>query len=284
MSLDDHIITRKEGAKERRMIWIVKDVLDFVYHIGAWMVWGMINSLVWAYCTVARGLEYTVQHRGFWILISLFLGWHFSLHLSLMKTIEEFHYNMVIMTNTTFSNSSMLLDDVLKNTVIDPEAFSTLEVDDAVEFFGVEKSEMRLHLYYMVSTLVTLCATLIILFITEVIYFCTFGRLIFGHEINSYNKVEQIMKDIKVELFKIAVTLKYAKRDTAPAIAEIVRLLKEIRENHVFTTIMNGTSSSPMIENGDTSETTQASENSSEMGEVNSSHHVVVKKSKKRKV
>lgn len=274
------------------MIWIVKEVVDFVYTLCSWLVCGIVSSVVSGCCGVLRGLDYTVKHKGFWILISLFLGWYFSLHLSLMKTIDEFQYGIVTVTNTTFSNSSLLLlDDVFNNTIVDPEVFSTLEVDDAVEFFGVEKNAMKVHLYYLVSTIVTLCVTLIILFITEVIYFCTFGRVLFGHKVHS-NKMEQIMGDIKIELVKIADAFKNANRDNLPAIAEIVHLLKEIRDNRVFAAITDGTStpSTPsMIENGDTSETTQASENSSEMGEVNSPHPthrtpVVTTKSKKRRV
>lgn len=272
------------------MIWIVKEVVDFVYTLCYWLVYGVVSGVVTVYCGLVYGLVFTVKHKGFWILTSLFLGWYFSIHLSLMKTIDEFQYGLVTVTNATFSNSS-LLQDVLNNTVLDPEVFSTLEVDDTVEFFGVEKNAMKVHLYYLVSAIVTLCATLIILFITEVIYFCTFGRVIFGHMIHYDTQTEQIMRDIKVELFKIAVTFKQMKRDTAPAIVEIVHLLKEIRDNRVFATITDGTStpSTPsMIENGDTSETTQASENSSEMGEVNSPHPthqvpVVSTKAKKRK-
>lgn len=272
------------------MIWIVNEVVDFVYTLCSWLVGGIVSGVVGGCCGVLRGLDYTVKHKGFWILTSLFLGWYFSLHLSLMKTIDEFQYGIVTVTNTTFSNSSLLLDDVLNNTIVDPEVFSTLEVDDAAEFFGVEKNVMKVHLYYLVSTIVAFCVTLIILFITEVIYFCTFGRVLFGHTVHS-NKMEQIMGDIKIELVKIADAFKNANRDNLPAIAEIVHLLKEIRDNRVFATITDGAStpSTPsMIENGDTSETTQASENSSEMGEVDSPHPthrapVVTTKSKKRK-
>ena len=114
------------------------------------------------------------------------------------KTIEEFHYKLVTMTNTTFSNSSSLLDDVLKNTVMDPEVFSTLEVDNAVEFFGVEKNAMKVHLYYLFSSIMVLCVTVIILFVAELIYFRTFGGLIFGHVNHYNNEVEQIMKDIRI--------------------------------------------------------------------------------------
>lgn len=269
------------------MIWIVKEVVDFVYTLCSGLVYGIVSGLVGGYCGLLRGLDYTIKHKGFWVLISLFLGWYFSLHLSLMKTFDEFQYGIVTVTNTTFSNLS-LLDDVLNNTIVDPEVFSTLEVDDAAEFFGVEKNVMKVHLYYLVSTIVTLCVTLIILFITEVIYFCTFGRILFGHTVHS-DKMEQIMRDIKIELVKIADAFNNANRDNLPAIAEIVHILKEMRNNRVFTTIMDSTSSPSMIENGDTSETTQASENSSEMGEVDSSHPthrtpVVTKKSKKRRV
>ena len=275
------------------MIWIVKEVVDFVYTLCCGLVGGIVCGLVGGFCGVLRGLDYTVKHKGFWILTSLFLGWYFSLHLSLMKSIDEFQYEIVTMSKTTFSNSSLLLDDVLNNTIVDPEVFSTLEVDDAAEFFGVEKNVMKVHLYYLVSTIVAFCVTLIILFITEVIYFCTFGRVLFGHTVHS-NKMEQIMRDIKIELVKIADAFKNANRDNLPAIAEIVHLLKEIRDNRVFATITDGTStpSTPsttsMIENGDTSETTQASENSSEMGEVDSPHlthqtPVVTTKSRKRK-
>lgn len=271
------------------MIWIVKEVVDFVYTLFSWLVCGIASGLVGGCCGVFRGVDYTVKHKGFWILTSLFLGWYFSIYMSLMKTIDEFQYDLVTMAKTTFSNSS-LLDDGLNNTVLDPEVFSTLELDDAVEFFGVEKNVMKVHLYYMVSTIVTLCVTLIILFITEVIYFCTFGRVLFGHTVHS-NKMEQIMGDIKIELVKIADAFKNANRDNLPAVAEIVHLLKEIRDNRLFATITDGAStpSTPsMIENGDTSETTQASENSSEMGEVDSPHPtlqtpVVTTKSKKRK-
>lgn len=272
------------------MIWIVKEVVDFVYTLCSGLVYGIVSGLVGGCCGLLRGLDYTIKHKGFWVLISLFLGWYFSLHLSLMKTIDEFQYGIVTVTNTTFSNLS-LLDDVLNNTIVDPEVFSTLEVDDAAEFFGVEKNVMKVHLYYLVSTIVTLCVTLIILFITEVIYFCTFGRVLFGHTVHS-NKMGQIMRDIKIELVKIADAFKNANRDNLPAIVEIVHLLKEIRDNRVFAAITDGTStlSTPsMIENGDTSETTQASENSSEMGEVDSPHPthrtpVVTTKSKKRRV
>ena len=119
---------RIKRKKDRKMIWVVKDVLDFVYHLCGWLLWGS-SALVWIYINLICGLEYTVKHRGFWIITSLFLGWHLSIHLSLMKTIEEFHEDFVIMANSTLSNSS-LFDDVLKNTVMDPEAFSTLEVDN----------------------------------------------------------------------------------------------------------------------------------------------------------
>lgn len=271
------------------MIWIVKEVVDFVYTLCFGVVYGIVSGVVTGCCGLLRGLDYTIKHKGFWVLISLFLGWYFSLHLSLMKTIDEFQYGIVTVTNTTFSNLS-LLDDVLNNTIVDPEVFSTLEVDDAAEFFGVEKNVMKVHLYYLVSTIVTLCVTLIILFITEVIYFCTFSCVLFGHTVHS-NKMKQIMSDIKIELVKIADAFKNANRDNLPAIVEIAHLMKEIRDNRVFATITDGTStpsSASMIENGDTSETTQASENSSEMGEVDSPHPthrspVVTTKSKKRK-
>ena len=199
-----------------------------------------------------------------------------------MKTIEEFHQDLVAMTNSTLSNSS-LFDDVLKNTVMDPEAFSTLEVDNAVEFFGVEKNAMKVHLYYLVSSFVALCVTLVILFVTEFIYFRTFGALIFGRTSDSGNDLENIMKDIKDELVKITDALKMANRDTMPAITNIVNLLKNIHENRVLTDVPR----TSLIENGDTPETTQASENSSEMGELNSSHQTPVMattKTKKRRV
>ena len=264
------------------MIWVVKDVLDFMYHLCGWLLWGFVSALVWMYINLICGLEYTVKHRGFWIITALFLGWHLSIHMSLMKTIEEFHEDFVIMTNSTLSNSS-LLDDFFKNTVMDPEAFSTLEVDNAVEFFGVEKNVMKVHLYYSVSSIVALCVTLIILFVTEFIYFRVFGALIFGRTSDSGNELENILKDIKYELVKITDALKMANRDTVPAITNIVNLLKNIHENRVLTDVPR----TSLIENGDTPETTQASEDSSEMGELNLSHQTPImaaSKTKKRRV
>ena len=273
---------RIKRKKDRKMIWVVKDVLDFVYHLCGWLLWGFVSALVWMYINLICGLEYTVKHRGFWIITALFLGWHLSIHMSLMKTIEEFHEDFVIMTNSTLSNSS-LLDDFFKNTVMDPEAFSTLEVDNAVEFFGVEKNVMKVHLYYLVSSIVALCVTLIILFVTEFIYFRVFGALIFGRTSDSGNEVENILKDIKYELVKITDALKMANRDTMPAITNIVNLLKNIHENRVLTDVPR----TSLIENGDTPETTQASEDSSEMGELNLSHQTPImaaSKTKKRRV
>ena len=71
------------------------------------------------------------------------------------------------------------------------EAFSTLEVDNAVEFFGVEKNVVKVHLYYLVSPIVALCVTLVILLVTEFIYFRTFGTLIFGRTSYSGNDLER---------------------------------------------------------------------------------------------
>ena len=61
-----------------------------------------------------------------------------------------------------------------------------------------------------------------------------------------------------------------ANRDTMPAITNIVNLLKNIHENRVLTDVPR----TSLIENGDTPETTQASEDSSEMGELNLSHQI----------
>ena len=107
---------RIKRKKDRKMIWIVKDMTSlpslWVAPMGDRKCLGM--DLINLIC----GLEYTVKHRDL-IITSLFLGWHLSIHLSLMKTIEEFHEDFVIMANS-IAVEFFLFDDVLKKTVYGP--------------------------------------------------------------------------------------------------------------------------------------------------------------------
>lgn len=255
------------------MIWIVRDVFDFAYNLCFWLVSGFISGVLIGCIGLFQGIDYVLKHRGFWIITSFFLGWYFSLHLSLMERINEFNDVFVTMANTTLPNSSLLLlDDVLKNTAVDPAVYSTLEVEDAAEFFGVEKNAMKVHLYYLVSSVVALCVILVILFITEFIYFRTFGGLIFGHVSVLHGEVStNTMKEIKHELEKVRNTLTDAKHDTTGAFVRIIDLLRNMRQENLnaLATIMDAPKP-PMLEydstqiikisSPDTTVTTQASE------------------------
>lgn len=135
-------------------------------------------------------------------------------------------------------------------------------LDRVVEFYGIEKSEVKAYLFYMTLFLGTLIIVLTIVFfmmlVIECIYSFLFGGLIFGRTfMKDQTKGHKVMKEVKEELVKMNQLIK------ENSIFEVIEVLKNIHKDSSIARITN----SPMTNTPAPSPTltTQASESESDL-------------------
>ena len=94
--------------------------------------------------------------------------------------------------------------------------------DHIVDFYGIEKNDVGVYMFYTTLFLGVLVIVLMILFLLEYMYFRCFGRLIFGR----FSKEEG---DVKVNICieessmrELSEALKYVSKETSLAVATIV--------------------------------------------------------------
>ena len=126
-------------------------------------------------------------------------------------------------------------------------------LDRVVEFYGIEKSEIKAYLFYITLFLGTLCIVFFMMLMFECVYSFLFGGLIFGRTFQV--KGQKVWKEIKEELVKMN---KYMDRNSI--------VLNNIQRDDSIPRITNSPiANSPAYSHNITPLTTQASESESEL-------------------
>lgn len=93
--------------------------------------------------------------------------------------------------------------------------------DHIVDFYGIEKSDVGVSMFYTTLFIGVLIVVLMILFLLEYMYFRCFGRLIFG-------RLSKDGEDVKVNICieessmrELSEALKYVSKETSLAVATI---------------------------------------------------------------
>lgn len=122
-----------------------------------------------------------------------------------------------------------------------------------VDTFDVERQLVNNVLFYLAIFFFTMCTIIVILFIIELVYFRTFGTLIFGHKESSESSAK--LTEIKDELVKV--------NHSFQSIGESVQKYR-MENMNVLTSIANTPHNNVLSSPSSSQTTTQASESEAE--------------------
>lgn len=134
-------------------------------------------------------------------------------------------------------------------------------LDRVVEFYGVEKSEVKAYMFYITLFLGTLTIMVFMMLFIECIYSFLFGGLIFGRTFQTKGqKVWKEVKEVKEEVVKMNQLIK------ENSISELIEVLKNIHRDSSIARITNSPmANTPAPSQNVTPLTTQASESESDL-------------------
>lgn len=131
-------------------------------------------------------------------------------------------------------------------------------LDRVVEFYGIEKSEVKAYLFYITLFLGTLTIMVFMMLTIECIYSFLFGGLIFGRTFQTNGqKVWKEVKEVKEEVMKMNQLIQ------ENSISELIEVMKNIHRDSSIARITNSPMAAPS--QNVTPLTTQASESESDL-------------------
>jgi len=150
-------------------------------------------------------------------------------------------------------------------------------LDRVVEFYGIEKSEVKAYLFYITLFLGTLTIMVFMMLFIECIYSFLFGGLIFGRTFQTKGqKVWKEVKEVKEEVVKMNQLIK------ENSIFEVIEVLKNIHRDSSVARITNSPMAAPS--QNVTPTTTQPSESESDLTGDDENHSPKKRGRRKRNI